>query len=238
MGSPASESGRGNDEGPQHEVRHTAFSIGQYELTFDEYDTFCWATGRAKPADSGWGRGKRPVINVSWNDAVEYCNWRSTKEGLKPCYTINGASVSCDFSANGYRLPTEAEWEYAAKGRPQAGSLASNAVYAGSAELDSVAWYSGNSGKKTQPVGQKRANALGLYDMAGNVWEWCWDWYAGDYYRKSPSADPTGASSGGGRVRRGGDWFNDASNARSANRDFNGPGYRFIFLGFRVLRRP
>jgi formylglycine-generating enzyme len=145
--------------------------------------------------------------------------------------------VHCDFSATGYRLPTEAEWEYAAKGGSAAASLASNAVYAGSAELDSVAWYRGNSGGQTQPVGQKKANALGLYDMAGNVWEWCWDWYAGDYYAKSPSGGPTGASSGGNRGDRGGDWLNSASLARSAFRNFSSPGDRGIGLGFRVVRR-
>ena len=250
MGSPASEKDRDSDEGPQHTVRLSAFSIGQYEVTQGEWQA-------VMGSNPSYFKGDRlPVEQVCWYDILVYCNKKSLMEGLSPCYRISGSTdparwgsvptsgdatwnaVGCDFSANGYRLPTEAEWEYAAKGGSAAGSLASNAVYAGSAELDSVAWYSGNSGRKTKPVGQKRENALGLYDMAGNVWEWCWDWYADDYYGSSPSADPTGASSGGSRAYRGGSWYYVASCARSASRNGYYPAIRGSDLGFRVLRRP
>jgi len=260
MGSPTWEKDRGSDEGPQHEVRLSAFTIGKYEVTVGEFQSFVEATGYTteaeregggyvwtgfrweQQADANWRNPNfaqcesSPVVMVSWSDAMAYCNWRSTKEGLRPCYAISGTSASCDFGANGYRLPTEAEWEYAAKGGPQSGSLAANEVYAGSANLDQVAWYSGNSGGKTQPVGQKTANALGLYDMAGNVWEWCWDWYGS--YVSGPQTDPTGASSGVGRVARGGGWFYVGEDLRSAFRGYLSPGGRLNFLGFRVLRRP
>ena len=233
MGSPPNEVGRFNNE-TQHQVTMSSFAISKYDVTFDEYDAFCAATGAQKPSDQGWGRGRRPVINVSWYDAVAYCNWRSAQEGLMSAYTINGTSVSGDRSANGYRLPTEAEREYAARGGPVAGSLAVNAVYAGSADPANVAWYSGNSGNQTHPVGQKAPNTLGLYDMAGNVCQWCWDWY-GDY-PTSARSDPAGPSSGASRVVRGGGWYNDA--VRSAFRIIGDPGKRSYNLGFRFIRNP
>ena len=232
MGSPASETGRDDDE-VQHQVSLRGFAISKYDLTFDEYDAYCAATGTAKPNDQGWGRGSRPVINVSWYDAVSYCNWRSTQDGKSPAYTISGTNVSCDFSANGYRLPTEAEWEYAAKGGPSASSLAVNAVYAGSPNLDAVAWYSGNSGNQTHPVGQKAPNALGLFDMGGNVWQWCQDWYA--EYPTANQSDPSGPASGGYRVLRGGSWISGAGRVRSAYRRNVGPGDRDIDFGFRLV---
>ena len=235
MGSPPNEAGRQDDE-VQHQVTVSSFAIAKYDVTFDEYDVYCAATGAAKPYDSGWGRGSRPVIYVSWYDAVAYCNWRSGQEGRKAAYTISGTNVACYFSANGYRLPTEAEWEYAAKGGSQANSLAVNAVYAGSANLDQVAWYSGNSGSQTHPVGQKAPNGLGLYDMAGNVWQWCWDWY--DDYSTASQSDPPGAPTGDSRVLRGGGWGDDARNLRSADRDYGDPGIRYCDLGFRLVFRP
>ncbi len=247
MGSPASEKDRSGDEGPQHEVRLSAFAIGQYEVTQTEWQ----AVMGSNP--SNFKGDRLPVEQVSWYDILVYCNKRSRKEGLVPCYSISGSTdpgrwgavptsrngtwdaVRCDWSANGYRLPTEAEWEYAAKGGAAAGSLAVNAVYAGSAELDSVAWYIGNSGNMTHPVGQKAANALGLYDMAGNVWEWCWDWYKDTYYASSPGSDPRGADSGAYRVLRGGSWDYDGLYLRSALRGYNGPGLRYSSSGFRVV---
>lgn len=115
MGSPVGEKDRNKGE-VQHQVSLSSFAISKYDVTFDEYDAYCQATGASKPGDEGWGRGSRPVINVNWYDAVAYCNWRSKQERETPAYTISGTNVSCDFSAKGYRLPTEAEWEYAAKG--------------------------------------------------------------------------------------------------------------------------
>ncbi|HBA26440.1 MAG TPA: hypothetical protein DCY98_03455, partial [Nitrospinae bacterium] len=131
-----------------------------------------------------------------------------------------------------FRLPTEAEWEYAAR------SGGKSEKYSGGNNIDSVAWYSGNSGSKTHPVGQKEANGLGLYDMTGNVWEWTNDWYADDYYRKSPKNNPEGASSGQHRVLRGGSWGDTPQRLRTANRVRDGPGERDYNFGFRLVLSP
>jgi formylglycine-generating enzyme required for sulfatase activity/uncharacterized caspase-like protein len=227
MGSTDGES----DERPVHEVRVSDFSIGKYEVTFEEYDAFCVATGRGRPADNGWGRGKRPVINVSLYDAVAYCNWLSEQVGLRPCYALSGTSVQADFRADGYRLPTEAEWEYAARG----GVLSRGYRYAGGDRLVEVAWYGGNSGGRTQPVGTKATNELGLHDMSGNVWEWCWDWHGS--YPSSLAVDPTGPLSGRYRVLRGGSWFFNEYFCRAATRVNVVPVKRDFYVGFRVARR-
>jgi formylglycine-generating enzyme required for sulfatase activity len=124
---------------------------------------------------------------VSWYDAAEYCNRLSRKEGLRPAYSGSGTNISCDFTADDYRLPTEAEWEYAAKGGNKSGGY----TYAGGNDPGSVACYKSNSGNKTQPVGGRPANELELYDMSGNVWEWCWDWYGS--YGSASQTDPPGA---------------------------------------------
>ncbi len=148
MGSPEDENGRWGDEGPQHKVQVETFAIGKYEVTFDEYDLFCEATNREKPDDNGWGRGKRPVINISWYDAAEYAKWLSEQTGKK------------------FRLPTEEEWEYACR----AGTTGSR--FCQDNELSEYAWYYMNSDGRTHPVGEKKPNPWGLYDMLGNVWEW------------------------------------------------------------------
>jgi formylglycine-generating enzyme required for sulfatase activity len=140
-------------------------------------------------------------------------------------------NVTWNRNANGYRLPTEAEWEYAARGgNGSPGSF----VYAGSNNAVDVAVFSGNSSRSSQNVGTKAPNALGLYDMSGNVWEWCWDWHAN--YQAGAQTDPSGASSGFGRVRRGGSWNDPAQEARATNRDLSGASSRFSYLGFRVVR--
>ena len=230
-----------NEEKPTHQVTFTYdFYIGKYETTFDEYDAFCSATGRSKPYDKGWGRGQRPVMNVSWWDAVAYCNWLSEKEDLPKAYDSNGnlldkgGRVTTDPSkVVGFRLPTEAEWEYAARGRNKSKGY----KYAGSDNVDDVAWYDSNSGGKTQEVGKKAPNELGIYDMSGNVYEWCSDWWY--HYTETPKTNPynsTVSSYGSGRVLRGGSWFNDAAYVRVAYRDFNLPTYTRSYLGFRISR--
>jgi sulfatase modifying factor 1 len=218
------------DEQPVHKVEITRpFTIGKYEVTFEEYDVFCENTiGYNKPDDRGSGRGKRPVVGVDWHDAVAYCNWLSEKEGLPPCYSGKGKMTKCDFSSNGYRLPTEAEWEYAARG----GQKSQGYVYAGSDDPDIVAWYGDNSDDQSHPVGQKQPNEMGLYDMSGNSLEWCWDWYVEEYYASSPSSDPEGPPLPSTtnpwelvRVRRSGNWKESSDSVRTACRSYDDPTY-------------
>ena len=159
--------------------------------------------------DEDWGRGIRPVINVSWEDAVAFCKWYSEKTG------------------ENVHLPTEGQWERACR----AGS--SGDRYG---NIDAIAWYGGNSGGKTHPAGQKEANGYGLYDMLGNVWEWCSDWYVLEYYSNSPSRNPSGLSSGSLRVARGACKNSDASDTRAALRSLGPPSLRCDACGFRLAQ--
>ena len=224
MGSPVSESGREKDEGPQHKVTVSSFYMGRYEVTQKEYQ----AVMGTNP--SNFKGDNLPVENVSWYDAIEYCNKRSQIAGLTPAYTINGDNVTWNRNANGYRLPTEAEWEYACR----AGTT--TAYNTGANINDNTGWYNANSGSKTHPVGQKPANAWGLYDMHGNVWEWCWDRLGS--YSSGSQTDPMGAASDSYRVRRGGGWGSSAegAGARSALRVSGDPDFRYYNLGFRLVR--
>jgi formylglycine-generating enzyme required for sulfatase activity len=195
------------DEKPPLEVTITqGFWIGQTEVTVAAYKRFAAAAGRTMPAspnfNNGWANGNMPVVNVSWQDAQAYCGWA------------------------GGRLPTEAEWEYAARG----GST--DARYGA---IDFIAWYHQNSGGQTHEVAQKRANGLGLYDTLGNVWEWVNDWYDENYYRNSPSQDPRGPSSGQLRVLRGGSWNYVARLVRVSGRVGVNPEFRNLSLGFRCV---
>ena len=219
------------DEKPGHQVMVSPFSIGKYEVTQAQYMEI---TG-SNPSNfkSGSDAVGRPVERVSWFEAAEFCNKLSEMEGLQKVYAISGTDIRADFSRNGYRLPTEAEWEYAARG----GSKSRNYTYAGSNDVNAVAWYSDNAGRTTHPVGGKAPNELGLYDMSGNVWEWCWDWYA-NTYQSGAQTNPVGAFSGDLRVNRGGSWYGSAGYLRSAYRGINSPGDSYNFVGFRVLRRP
>ncbi|MDR1904282.1 MAG: formylglycine-generating enzyme family protein [Treponema sp.] len=214
-----------SDEQPVHSVTVRSFYMGKYEVTQRE-----WLEVMGSNPSYFIGEDL-PVERVSWYEAVEYCNKRSLKEGLTPAYSGGGDSIVCDFSTNGYRLPTEAEWEYAAKGgnkdeRPY--------EYSGDDNVDNVAWYADNSGFTTHPVGTKAPNSLGLYDMTGNVWEWCWDWY-GSYGSDDAQTDPTGASSGSNRVRRGGSSNLEARYMHATRREKDSLFYRLRFLGFRLV---
>ena len=225
-----------------------------------------WFQGEEEPPADGEVQERRPVERVSWYDAIVYCNLLSIKEGLTPCYTIKGStdpaawgtsptstsaedyadweSVTCNFNANGYRLPTDAEWEYAARGG-QAGITDGSweYEYSGSNTIDEVAWYFVNCGSstigKTHEVGKKQPNSLGLYDMSGNVWEWCWDWYGDDY--PCGTEDPAGPDTGSYRVIRGGSISSDAisfyCNVWSRGYyPFDGPCQWHSNAGFRLVR--
>ncbi|MFN0036377.1 MAG: SUMF1/EgtB/PvdO family nonheme iron enzyme [Saprospiraceae bacterium] len=216
--------------GDKVECTLSDFAIGKYQVTFDEYDRYCEAMKIKKPGDEGWGRGRRPVINVSWFDAVAYCNWLSEQSGLAPAYKIEKEEVGRIAGSKGFRLPTEAEWEFAARG----GQGGVGYEYAGSNNLDEVGWYNKNSGNQTHPVGEKKANELGLHDMSGNVYEWCWDWY-GDY-TASKQENPQEAASGSSRVVRGGCWLNIPNYCRSAYRYNRNPFNPNYWVGFRVVR--
>ncbi|MBN1272962.1 MAG: SUMF1/EgtB/PvdO family nonheme iron enzyme [Candidatus Aminicenantes bacterium] len=201
-------------ERPVHDVYLNGYYISKYEVTFEQYDIFCDDTGRSKPGDNGWGREKRPVINISWHDAKAYCDWLSNKTG------------------EDIHLPTEAQWEKAARGTDQRrypwGNLDTNCNKAN---------YSGCIGK-TSLVGTHSAgsSAYGVHDMAGNVWEWCKDWYDGEFYNYSPSHNPQGPSSGMYRVFRGGSWNRNSNYLRSSYRTGDHPNYKSTDVGFRLCR--
>ena len=211
---------------PIHTVTVDSFYIGTYEITQDIYEQVMGTN------PSNFEGARLPVETVNWYDAVEFANALSRKDGLDEVYTIDGEDVVCDWDKKGYRLPTEAEWEYAARG----GAKNQGYTYAGSNTVGDVAWYFDNSSNKTHNVGSKTANELGLYDMSGNVWEWCWDFYG--KYSSSLQPDPVGPGSGSGRVERGGSWYGDARDCRVANRSGGSPEYASYSYGFRVALAP
>jgi len=228
MGSSASDS-VADDAKPQRRVRITRpFYLGRYEVTQQEYER---VMGRNPSRYKG---GRNPVEGVSWFNAVRFCNKLSENERLPQYYKIHGEDVSSS-GGSGYRLPTEAEWEYACR----AGTTTRYCFGDSEAGLWEYAWFNDNLRKTTHPVGQNKPNAWGLYDVHGNVWEWCEDWYGADYYRDSPTDDPPGPPEGSERVFRGGSWSSDAAAlCRSAFRCSLPPTLDSIGLGFRVARAP
>ena len=240
-----SDDGKSNEK-PVHSVTISSFYMGTYEVTVAEFKAFVDATGYRTDADKdgrsdvytttfmaqtgvNWKYDTRgnlrpsseynhPVVHISWNDATEYCKWLSKKTGKT------------------YRLPTEAEWEYAAGG----GSI-NRKKWSGTSDINSLEKYANCNGNQdgfatTAPVGSQQPNTLGLYDMSGNAWEWCSDLYDSNYYEDSTSSNPIGPTLGSNRVRRGGSWFNNSQDCRVTGRDYNAPGNRNIDFGFRLAR--
>jgi formylglycine-generating enzyme required for sulfatase activity len=211
MGSNDSDS-YGNEKLVHHVTISQGYGIGKYPVTQSEYRSIMDRNS------SFFKGGNRPVEQVSWHDAVKYCEKLTARERA-------AARLPSGYE---YRLPTEAEWEFAARG----GTKSRGYKYSGSDNIKRVAWYDDNSGNKTHKVGTKSANELGLYDMSGNVWEWCHDWYG--KYSSSSKTDPTGPSTGSYRVYRGGCWDYSAGNCRVAFRSYFSPGSTFDYVGFRV----
>jgi formylglycine-generating enzyme len=201
----------GQDERPVHEVFLDDFYIGKFEVTQAQ-----WYKILAKDPSQRYfpGCDSCPVERVTWDQVEEFL------EKLDECTGMN------------YRLPTEAEWEYAARG----GQFSRGYKYSGGNGLDSVAWYDANSNNKAYPGGKKKPNELGIYDMSGNIYEWCLDWYSADYYAVSPAENPTGPIEGTKRVIRGGSWFFDRSGLRVADREGAVPDLRYGYTGFRLCR--
>ena len=241
MGSTKKDMDAESDEKPAHQVSLSDFELGKTEVTIEQYLAFCDETKTHYPQwlepgndynietgsddyykNKGMSRANKnhPITGVSWNDAATYCDWLSQK--------VPGRK---------FRLPTEAEWEYAARGG-QAGEK-DGFKYAGSNNLDEVAWYTDNTKDTgTRQVATKKPNQLGLYDMSGNVWEWCADWY-GDYKDTGkPFGNPKGPDEGSYRVIRGGYWLYDAQVCRVAFRYYYAPVFRFIGIGFRLASSP
>jgi formylglycine-generating enzyme required for sulfatase activity len=223
------------DEKPAHRVKVSGFLMDKFEVTHEQF------TQAQMPNPSHWqDNPKQPVERVRWRDAKQYCNERSLLEGLKPCYNEKTSDWDCDYSANGYRLPTEAEWEYACR----AGG--DGAYDFGSPDkLRQYAWFTENASQKTHPVGQKKPNRWGLYDLYGNVSEWCEDVFNPTFYQNSPAVDPHGPPNPGQDVRRvvrGGSWKSSPDMCRSTFRQGEKTGdsdacFYTDYCGFRCVRR-
>lgn len=211
------------NESPEHRVAVSTFWMSRYQVSQAEWKAIM---GR----NPSWISGDNlPVEQVTWYKAVEYCNKRSLAEGFTPCYSGSGDEITCNWNANGYRLPTEAEWEFAAQG----GKDGAKTLYSGGNTADAVAWHKGNARNTTHPAGGKAPNALGLYDLSGNIYEWCYDRYGA--YGSAPEVDPRGAESGIRRVLRGGSWAFDENCSRITFRRVVDPGY-IGCSGLRLVR--
>lgn len=241
-----------SNEQPVHSVTVGSFAIDKFEITYEKWtEVRNWAlTHGYASTDIAVGRNgyspvgsNNPVTEVNWFDILKWCNARSEKDGLNPVYYTNSsmstvyrsgeiglADNAVKWTANGYRLPTEAEWVFAARG----GTKSNNYTYSGSNTIDIVGWYITNSGSTTHSVGQKAANELGIYDMSGNAWEWCWDWYGA--YSGTAQTDPKGAGSGTYRVLRGGSFSGGDFSCRSAYRFDYDPNVRYYSFGFRCVQ--
>jgi formylglycine-generating enzyme required for sulfatase activity len=238
-----------SDEKPEHEVSVGAFWMARTETTLADFRKFVAASGYSSDAERfggsyvwdslGWhqregvhwrhdergvlrkaNEGAFPVLHLSWQDAAHYCNWLSRRENLPEVYLFQNDSVLSNPNTGGYRLPTEAEWEYAA-----------------ALGEEKLGWYAGNAHGRAKTVGQKSPNALGIFDLSGNVWEWCHDWYDGRFYAgNSDGNNPVGPANGKERCLRGGSWNNSPAHCRITNRTSRFPDFRDGSIGFRVVR--
>jgi sulfatase modifying factor 1 len=221
------------DEFPDHTVTLNDFYIGKYEVTIEQYSGFSKMAGFFTPE----GDPKMPATVVSWEEALMYCNWLSRLDHLDKYYNIYRddknkiIKVDLNKNSNGYRLPTEAEWEYAAKG----GINKNNYAFSGSNNAVEVAWYMG-TGKMLHAVGEKNPNELGIYDMSGNCQEWCFDVYLDNFYKTSPSENPISEKGATDRISRGGNYDGHEETLRITQRYYNSPDFRDKTLGFRVAR--
>ena len=229
-------SDKGNpDEAPPHKVRVTAFAMDKFEVT-----QAMWAKAQL-PNPSHWQEStNQPVERVRWRDAKQYCNERSLLEGLKPCYNEKTMDWDCDYAANGYRLPTEAEWEFAARAGAD-----ENPELGQPDKLRQLSWFAANAEEKAHLVGKKKPNRWGLHDLYGNVSEWCEDVYSATYYRESAAVDPSGPPNSGKdvkRVIRGGSWKSSPEACRITARQAEKTGdsdacFSTDYCGFRCVRR-
>jgi len=264
------------DEKPRHEVELSPYMIGRCEVTAGQFKKFVRDSGYETTAEKGdgadvfvglkvekrpdasWRRpyfkqdDSHPAVCVSWYDAVAYCNWRSRAEGLTPCYSGEGDDIVCDFDADGYRLPTEAEWEYAARDGGQDikyawgdGEPFIDGIPAGNVRDESAArewsikkyWIGYDDGyARTAPVGSFAPNSLGVHDISGNVYEWCWDWYGESYYADSPVVNPTGPAGGKMRSCRDVGFACPIYQECVASRGKGLPDLTFSWGGFRIAR--
>ena len=224
-----------DNELPQRQVRLRPFLIARTPVTRDLWRQVMAAAPAPwqRPVPSEWlaGDDDLPATHLNWFTAVAFCNALSVRSRLRPCYQSSGEDWTCDWEADGYRLPTEAEWEFACRGGKET-------RWFWGAEEDGAAthaWYSRNSGNRLHPVGGRAANPIGLHDMAGNCWEWCWDWYA-ERYDAAQTDDPRGPGKGRVRVVRGGSFADEPRDLRSADRAWDVPLLPFGDLGFRCVR--
>jgi len=234
-------------ETPVHSVSLSGYNMGKYEVTQET-----WQAVMGNNPSMFTGSYKKPVERVSWYAAMVFCNKLSVLLGMTPVYSISGSTDTdvwgpiptvntqswngayCYWANNGFRLPSEAEWEYAARGAANTPDY----LYSGSNTIDDVAWYNLNSEGKSHEIGLKIPNGIGIYDLTGNVWEWCWDWYNESYYLSSPVNNPTGPGIGNWRVLRGGSWSYQAYYCRNAMRYMASPYYNNAAnLGLRLSYR-
>ena len=227
MGANPRDDNADNDERPTHSVTISDFYLGETEVTQALWQAVMGTTIQQQrdKANTSW-----PMRGVGNDYPMYYITWNDCQEFITKLNTM----LSSQLGGKRFALPTEAEWEYAARG----GQKNKSYIFSGSNNIENVAWYDDNSKIKSHPVAQKQANELGLYDMSGNVWEWCADWYKNDYYSNSAQYDPTGPTSGSHRVLRGGSWRYHTGYCRVSHRYHSSPDYCISFLGLRLALHP